>query len=112
MAELLIHKHEHAPDSQIVVMKLMTTQEIICKLQQRTPTGYHVKDVREIAPQQRPGGGWVLTLAPYFVSLMDYKESVVINDHAVVSVLHNIPQELEREYLSAVSGITIAKAVL
>lgn len=111
MTELVFNKITPTPSSKKVAMfKLLGGNELLCKVLSPTTDGWEVEDVREIAPQQNRQGGWSLALAPYFIAVMDYKKPVTIFRHAVVGVLYDLPDELEREYISATSGIAIAKA--
>lgn len=95
----------------IVLFKLINGQELICKVVEPSADGWVVEDVREIAPQANPNGqGWVLTLAPFLLGTMGQENSLQLYRHAVAAQVTDIPAKLEREFLGAVSGITLATA--
>lgn len=98
-------------NNKIVLFKMVNGQELICKVREAVADGWIVSDVREIAPQANPNGqGWVLTLAPFVLGTMGQEQSVQLYRQAVAARVVDIPEKLEREFLSATSGIAIAKA--
>lgn len=62
---------------------------------------------RVIAPVQTGPNQFGLSLVPMFMSKPDARE-VVINRDLVLAVLSSVPVELEKEYLSATSGLDLS----
>jgi len=101
-------------DYTVRVFKLISGQEIVgkCKpevqgISVSAPDKIIMSHVRQIAPMQTPGG-WQLSLVPFFVVSPDGE--INMWKLGIVAELKEVPDPLEKEYLSAVSGIQLVGA--
>lgn len=89
--------------------KLPSGQEIIGKETAVTSRGVILDDVRELQALQRPDGTFGLGIAPFTFSSRAGKIELYFS--SIVGEVLQIPSELEREYLSNVSGIQLAMSL-
>lgn len=102
--------------SQVCIFKMVNGQEIIAKIMQwGSDAEFLLENVREIAPVpvQGPEGrqGFKLTLAPFIFSLGGTEKSMLLSKTAIMARSTELPDALEKEYLSSVSGLIIPKGI-
>jgi len=97
------------------LFKLINGQEVIAKIKSQTDEYFDVQDVREIAPVpvMGPDGkqGFKLTLAPYIFATNANEKNMFIYKGSIAGRVSELPDNLEKEYLSSVSGIMLAKGM-
>ena len=101
--------------SQVCIFKMVNGQEIIAKINIQNDAEFLLENVREIAPVpvQGPEGrqGFKLTLAPFIFSLGGTEKSMLLSKTAIMARSTELPDALEKEYLSSVSGLIIPKGI-
>lgn len=102
---------DYAKTSPVVLFKLLNGQELVGTVIAEDENGWTLAKSREIVPQQTPTGQVVLALAPAIMMNGKLDVDVELLRTAVAIILHKLPNQFEEEYLSATSGIQIAKVV-
>ena len=95
---MLINKPRQAGD--IVSLKTVSGDELVCKLESETDTHYHV--ITPMVLAHTPQG---LGLVPYMFTV-DPGSVVMIDKRAVVTII-NTHADMAKDYLSKVTGIAL-----
>ncbi len=101
-------------EEEVMIFKLVNGQELIAKVVEGHSEGWVVSHSRVFMPKQDPRSpqGWVMTLAPYIVALMNTENvAYTILRSGVAAYTADIPEDLLKEYKQAVSGLILAKGL-
>lgn len=92
--------------NEIRIVRLMSGEEIICKTNALPDDCVEIRDPLILVPAREKGG---LALAPWMPYTNVKEDGIVVSSDKVVFTTKAHP-ELEKEYLSALSGLVIPNA--
>lgn len=95
----------------VVLLKLLTSEEIISKVKSEDSEHYVLDRPRTLAPMQTENGTVTLALIPWLMGAQDpntkFEAEVVLQKSSVVGLVTEPPKSLTDMYLSKTSGIDL-----